>query len=107
MSNVSKGSRWRRAVEVWLNEAGHITHSRPWMEPGDDITVYTSPLPLSVEAKDQRALALAAWVDQARKNAPRGAIPVVIAHRLGHTSPDMAYVIMSGSDFRRLIEHGE
>lgn len=104
MSTITKGTRWRHAVQVFLEAAGYATTARPWMEAGDDITATRGMLALSVECKDHRALNLAGWVDQAERQAPRDAIPVVIAHRLGKASAEDAYVIMSGRAFADLLE---
>jgi predicted alpha/beta hydrolase family esterase len=91
-------------VELFLNAAGYETSARHWMEPGDDITARRGMLELSIEAKDHRALALASWVDQAERNAPEGAIAVVVAHRLGKAGVAEAYVILSGRSFADLLE---
>jgi hypothetical protein len=104
MSTIGKGTRWRRQVELYLNAAGYETSSRAWMEPGDDITARRGMLELSIEAKDHRALNLAGWVDQAERQAPEGAIPVVVAHRLGKAGVAEAYVVLSGRSFADLLE---
>lgn len=104
MSNVSKGSRWRKSVQDWFTALGYDTTFRAWTQPGDDITVSRGMLTLSVETKDHRTLALAAWVDQADRQAPDGHIPVVVAHRPGKGSPAEAYVIMSAASFADLLE---
>jgi hypothetical protein len=103
MSTIDKGTRWRRKVQDYLDAGGMITSARAWMEPGDDITAAAGGIALSVEAKDHRTLSLAGWVDQASRNAPAGAVPVVIAHRQGHAGVDQAYVIMRGCDLLALL----
>lgn len=104
MSTITKGTRWRRQVELYLQAAGYETSSKAWMEPGDDITARRGMLELSVECKDHRALALASWVDQAERQAPEGAIPIVVSHRLGKAGVAEAYVILSGRSFADLLE---
>ncbi len=104
MSSVGKGTRWVARVGEWLGAQGFAVSRTRWMEPGDDLQAARGELNLSVEAKNQRALQLAGWVDQAERNAADGAIPVVIAHRLGHTQPGRAYVVMSGDAFARLVK---
>ena len=104
MSTITKGSRWRLLAQRFLEALGYETTARGWMDAGDDITARRGMLELSVECKDHRALNLAGWVDQAARNAPDGAIPVVIAHRLGKASVADAYVIMSGRAFAELLE---
>jgi hypothetical protein len=104
MNTTTKGTRWRRQVQDWLEALGYDCVARPWMQPGDDMTVRRGMLALSVETKDHRALALSTWVDQANRQAPDGQIPVVIAHRLGKAKPQDCYVIMSGAAFADLLE---
>jgi hypothetical protein len=103
MSTIDKGTRWRRKVQDYLEAAGMPTSARAWMEPGDDITAAAGGIALSVEAKDHRALSLSTWVDQAVRNAPDGAVPLVVAHRQGHAGVDQAYVIMRGQDLLALL----
>ena len=104
MSTITKGTRWRHLVQSMLTGLGWETTARAWMVPGDDITARRGMVELSIECKDHRSLSLSAWVDQAARNAPEGAIPVVIAHRLGKASAEDAYVIMSGRAFADLLE---
>lgn len=104
MSTITKGSTWRRKVQVFLEAAGYETTARAWMERGDDITAIRGMLELSIECKDHRKLDLAGWVDQAERQAPAEAIPVVFAHRLGKAGAAEAYVIMSGRAFADLLE---
>jgi hypothetical protein len=104
MSTITKGTRWRREVQRFLDGIGYSTEARAWMEPGDDITARRGMLELSVECKDHRAFNPSAWVDQAERNAPAGAIPVVFAHRLGKAAVEDAYVILSGRAFAELLE---
>lgn len=98
-----KGSRWRRAVQDWLGHNGWATRFRGLGEAGDDITASRAGLALSVECKDHQRFDLAGWVDQAERQAPVDAIPIVIAHRRGHASVNGAYVVMSGRAFARLM----
>ena len=104
MSTITKGTRWAHKVRTFLDELGYETTAKAWMEPGDDILAKRGMLTLSVEAKDHRKLGLAGWVDQAERQAPEGAIPVVVAHRLGKAGVAEAYVILSGAAFADLLE---
>jgi hypothetical protein len=104
MSTITKGTRWAHKVRTFLDELGYETTARAWMAQGDDITAIRGMLELSVECKDHRTLNLAGWVDQAHRQAPEGAIPVVVAHRLGKAAAEDAYVIMSGRAFAELLE---
>jgi hypothetical protein len=103
MNTHRKGSRWRKTVQDWLTDLGCSTVFRPWMEQGDDVRATKGDLRLSVECKDHRALDLAGWTRQAEGNAPTDHVPVVVAKRRGKTSPEAAYVILSGASFARLI----
>lgn len=103
VATLVKGGRWRRAVEVFLNDHGFSTVPRGLGYAGDDITATRRDLALSIEAKNHQRWAPAAWVDQAVEQAPKGAVPVVFAHRRGKTRPADGYVIMRGKDFITLI----
>lgn len=102
VSTLRKGNAWRRKVEVALLASGFQCEVRGIGRPGDDITVFTEP-PLSVEVKNHRSYDLAGWVRQAVSQAPRGAVPVVWAHRAGKASAEDGYVILTGRDFLRLL----
>jgi hypothetical protein len=104
MNTTTKGTRWRRQVQDWLESLGYECQAKPWMAPGDDMTATRGMLTLSVETKDHRALSLASWVDQAERQCPDGQIPVVVAHRLGKAKPESSYVILSGAAFAELLE---
>lgn len=104
MSTITKGTHWRKRVQDWLSGLGYECTAKAWMQPGDDITASRGMLTLSIEAKDHRSLSLASWVDQAAKQCPEGQIPVVVAHRLGKSRAEDAYVIMSGTAFADLLE---
>ena len=105
MSTITKGTRWRKVVQDWFTALGYDTEAKAWMQPGDDITVTRGMLTLSVECKDHRALSIGTWVDQAEKQCPPGQIPVVVAHRLGRSRAEDAFVIMSARSFGDLLEN--
>ena len=100
-----KGWLWRRKVQVELEAAGLDTRCRGIGEAGDDITVAGCP-PLSVETKNERRHELSLWLDQAERQAPRGSVPLVWAHRRGKHSALDGYVILSGRAFLRLLAAG-
>lgn len=102
MNTLAKGNRWRRRCEVWLQGLGFVTTPRGLGYAGDDITADRDDLALSIEAKHHNKITLAAFVDQAVDNAG-DRIPVVIVHRKGRAEVDDAYVVIPGSQFRRLI----
>jgi hypothetical protein len=90
-------------VEVWLQRAGAVTTSRGIGFAGDDIDARLNDIVFSVEAKNEKAVRLASWVAQARGNAGPGRHPIVVAHRVGRSSVDDAYVVMTGADFIALL----
>jgi Holliday junction resolvase len=104
VNTTAKGTRWARAVEVFLNGAGFGTVRRAWRDAGDDMVAVRGDVVLSVEAKDHKAITLAAFVDQAERQAGDGQVPVVVIKRPRRPSVDDAYVVMSGRAFRRLHE---
>ena len=101
---LEKGSRWRRQVHLWLLDAGFTVMRREHYETGDDLQATMPGLSLSIEAKNHRELAIAAFVDQAERQANGNQIPVVFAHRRGKPDVDNCYVIMTGRAFRQLIQ---
>lgn len=98
----AKGGKFRHEVELWLQDAGFTTTVRGLGFAGDDIVAVRDLLALSIEAKNQRAIELARFVDQAVANAGL-AIPVVVVHRKGRASVDDAYVVLPGAAFVQLI----
>jgi hypothetical protein len=104
VSTITKGTRWRKLVQDWLSGLGYECKAKAWMAPGDDITATRGMLTFSVECKDHRALSLGTWVDQAELQCPDDQIPIVVAHRLGHSRAEDAFVIMSARSFGDLLE---
>src|SRR5690349_20816712 len=100
---LEKGSAWRRQVQLWLMSAGFDVTRRDHYLPGDDPQATMPGMSLSIEAKNHKSITLAAFVDQANRQAHHDQIPIVFAHRRGKSSVDDGYVIMSGRAFRELI----
>jgi Holliday junction resolvase len=90
-------------VQVFLIEMGFGTWRREWMDAGDDIVATRGDRILSIEAKDHKSITLAAFVDQAERQAKQGQIPVVVVKRPRRTTVDDAYIVMSGRAFRELM----
>jgi hypothetical protein len=111
ISTHRKGWVWRRKIEKWFGEAGFVTTTRGIGFTGDDILAVQHgvvDLRLSVEAKDHQTITLAAFVDQAVKQAAMypaelGTLPVAIIHRKGRPDVDNAYVVMPGWAFIELV----
>jgi hypothetical protein len=101
---LRKGNAWRHLVAVWLQDLGFTIHKRGIGDPGDDITAHLPGMTLSVEAKDHKAITLAAFVDQAEKQAPPDQIPICFIHRPGRAGVDNCYVVLTGRAFRKLIQ---
>jgi hypothetical protein len=99
-----KGNAWRHLVAVWLQDLNFTVTKRGIGEPGDDLTAHLPGMTLSIEAKNHRTITLAAFVDQAEKQAPHDQIPVVFIHRPGRATVDDGYVVLTGKAFRKLIE---
>lgn len=107
MSRASrdKGARWQRVVRDYLDDRGVPCTARSCGESGDDLVPHNVPW-LSIELKDHGTMNLAAWVDQARRQADeRGcAVAVVWHHRKGKASPADGYVTLRGDDFVRVLD---
>jgi len=103
VATIRKGGAWRRVVELWLQDHGFDTTCRGLGFAGDDIVAVRGPLALSVEAKNDKSMALAAFVDQAHANAGV-AVPIVVAHRRNHATADGAYFILTGRAFAQLLD---
>lgn len=101
-----KGKRAEQAVARWLRDNGWAavtTRATSGAQVGDDLVTNTG---LSWEVKDRARLELAAWLDQAQRQAD-GRPAVVIHKRRGVSSPGGWYVTMTGEDLLRLLEGGE
>jgi hypothetical protein len=104
VATLRKGNRWRAKVATMLGTVG-LVEKRGLGYPGDDITVWLhgGRVVLSVEAKNEAAMAPAVWLNQAERQADQGRVPIVVAHRRGRDSADDGYVIMSGRTLVRLL----
>lgn len=97
-----KGRQFQAAVRRAWDEAICVTVA-PQQEAGaDDLIDATHGL--SIECKNQKAMCLAAWVDQAAAQAERrGLIPVVVHKRVGTTDAGRWYVTLELRWFAALI----
>jgi hypothetical protein len=104
-----KGRTFQTAVRQWWVEQ----FGDDWvLEVGGagaettDLVVFT-PRPhqpnLAVEAKNQKAMDLAGWVDQAVRQAPADAVPVVMHKRRGRSDIGQCYVTLRADDLARLL----
>ena len=101
----SKGTRWESAIVDYLRANG-APHAERRASNGSKDRGDIAGVPAVVfEAKNERALALATWIDEAeaeRRN--DGAdVAVVWHHRRGKGSPGDGYVTMTGATLLRLL----
>ena len=98
-----KGYTWALTCRRALERLGITVTARQGGEAGDDIVLGHPYDWLSVEAKCQDKLSLGAWVDQARRNAAPGQLPVVWVHRRGKADPLDGFVVIDARDYWRDI----
>jgi hypothetical protein len=98
-----KGTAWESAIVAYLNGAGFSVERRTQAGAHDKGDV--AGLPLVIEAKNCRATELAAWVDEAVREARNAGVAVgaVWHHRRGKASPGDGFVTMRGEDFVTLL----
>lgn len=98
-----KGTAWESAIVAYLDGAGLPVERRALTGAQDKGDI--AGLPVAIEAKNCKTAALAAWVDEAAKEAhnARVAVGVVWHHRRGKASPGDGFVTMRGEDFVTLL----
>lgn len=101
-----KGRDYEAAVYRWLTQnTRHTIHHRNRSGyTGDDIHLAVGNVTLSIDAKNQRAINLAGWVDQAAIQAPAGTIPAVIHKRSGVADIAGHYVTLTVADLATLLD---
>lgn len=101
-----KGTAWETALVRWFRE--RLFDAKRIVLHGNkdegDVEVTGGPVRgdrvVHLEAKNCKALSLAAWVDEAEAESLNAGVPVVVvAKRKGTTDPGKAYVIMSLNQF--------
>lgn len=97
-----KGRSFQTAVRQWWEQTHGCVEAGGAGIESTDLILLTSPV-ISIECKNQAALDLAGWLDQAVRQAPKGAIPIVQHKRRGRGDIGDCYVTMRAEDFRRLI----
>lgn len=98
-----KGARWQGTVRAWMESQGWQVQARQAGETGDDLTVHTGRLLLSIECKDVARASLGEWVDQAHRQRTLGGVPVVIWKRRGRADPGEAFAVVPLKQLRRLL----
>lgn len=102
------GSRWETAIVEFLHERGirgAFRRARSGAKDKGDVSM-GHDWPVTIEAKDVRAKALAEWVAEANVEAENAGVSVGVVwwKRIGKTSPGAGYVIMDGEAFVRLMK---
>ena len=98
-----KGQKAEQAVAKMLRAwgwAARTSRSVQGVQGGADLI---TDCPLSIEVKDHARMELAAWVDQAVRQAEPGRPGVVIHHRRGKGQVSDWYATMRVSDLLELV----
>ena len=103
-----RGTKWETAVVAYLQASGWPHAERRALRGKHDRGDLSGVVGLVVEAKSAARVELAAWLDEAKREAAiaddKG---VVWFHRRGKASPADGFVLMDGATFVRfLIESG-
>lgn len=101
-----RGTRWESAIVDWLRANG-APHAERRAANGNRDRGDIAGLPgVVIEAKNEKAMALAAWLAEAetgRRNDNHAPVAVVWHKRRGKASPGDAYVTMTGHQFLGLL----
>ncbi len=101
-----KGTRWETAIVEYLRTNG-VSHAERRTFAGAHDKGDISGIPgIVIEAKNEKAISLAAYADEAATEATNAgaALGVAWIHRRGKASPAAGYVLMSGADLIHLLE---
>lgn len=103
-ASKAKGTAWETLICRYLTESGFPAIERRALNGATDKGDIAG-LPLVIEAKNCKATALAAWVDEATAEARNAGVPVGVVwhHRRGKASPADGFVTMSGAAFVELL----
>lgn len=99
-----RGRTWQTAVRQYLADAGLsvVETGGAGLDSGDLLVLGTPNV--AVEAKNQQRMDLSGWLDQAVRQAPAGAVPVVAHKRVGRGDVGESYVTLRACDFLRLVQ---
>jgi len=104
-----KGVSWESRIVDYLRSVNWPHAERRALHGVNDkgdITGLPTAVPVVIEAKNAARVELAAWVDEANREAANvgpTALGVVWAHRKGKGSPDDGYVVMDGATFAAFL----
>jgi Holliday junction resolvase len=100
----ARGAAFEREVVRVLRAAGLVHAERSYGAGRPDDRGDIDGLPgFTIECKACRALDLAGWLDEARREAARsGSVPVVVAKRRGRPAEE-SYVVLRLADWARVL----
>lgn len=113
MSKTSrrKGSSYERVVaqvlqSIWGEEFRRTPMSGGWSKKkvtGDIVPVdrKTDNFPFSIECKNRKAIAVPAWLSQAKDDCPKNRLPLLVFHLPRDTNE---YVCLKLTDFATLVK---
>lgn len=100
----AKGTAWETAIVTYLRTRGWPHAERRTLAGRLDRGDINGVIGLVVETKNAKAVTLAAWLDEAKREAAvledKG---VVWFKRRGKTSPGDGFVLMDGATFTELL----
>lgn len=99
-----KGTAWETAVVRYLQDYSPTVERRA-LHGGRDLGDITGIPSVVIECKNEKALALASYVDEAIAEGDNAHADVAVAwiHRRGKASPADGYVVMNGTQFVSLL----
>lgn len=105
-----KGSSYERKVahlleEIWNEKFKRTPLSGGWAKEkitGDIVPIdrQEDNFPFSIECKNQKAVSIPAWLNQAKEDCPEGKMPLLIFHLLRDQNE---YVCLTLADFANLV----
>ena len=103
-SSRRKGQKAEQAVARMLRAwgwAARTSRSVQGVQGGADLI---TDCPLSIEVKDHQRFELAAWLEQAVRQAEPGRPGVVFAKKRGRANPEDWYAVMRVDDLLELVK---
>ena len=102
----SKGTAWESAIVTFLRDQGWPNAERRPLNGANDRRDIARILGVVIEAKSAARVELAAWLDEAQREAvnDRAVHGVVWFKRRGKTSPGDGFVLLDGETFVRLLQ---
>jgi hypothetical protein len=103
-ASKAKGTRWENEVRDLYRRHGFVTAERLALGGTLDRGDITGVGPLTIEAKNHRSMSLAAWIDEAEREAINAGyrFAVVHHHRVGKAGAADGYATLRGDTFAAL-----